>query len=208
MGESQGKVFVIDDDASVRRGLERLLRSAAYEVETFASAAAFLERERSVDPACIILDIYMPGKSGTELQAELSAAGYNLPIIFLTGHGEIPLAVRALKDGAVDFLTKPVDDTVLLASVHQAIARHRAVLDAQSDAVDIRRRLRTLTPREFEVMRCVLSGARNKQIAAHMGIAEKTVKIHRGRVMEKMDAASVADLIRQCSLVDVEPDKL
>ncbi len=208
MGESQGKVFVIDDDASVRRSLERLLRSADYQVESFPSAAAFLERERPVDTACIILDIYMPAQSGMELQAELTVAGYDIPIIFLTGHGDIPLAVRALKGGAVDFLTKPVDDAVLLRSVDQAIACHRALLDTQSDAADIRKRLDSLTPRELEVMRCVLSGARNKQIAAHLEIAEKTVKIHRGRVMEKMGAASVADLIRQCGLVEVEPDKL
>ncbi len=208
MLESQDKVFVIDDDASVRRSLERLLRSASYQVEAFASATAFLERERPAGTACIVLDVYMPAQSGMDLQVELSAAGYNLPIIFLTGHGDVPLAVRALKGGAVDFLTKPVDDAVLLRAVDQAIARHRALRDTQSDAADVRERLDSLTPREFEVMRCVLSGARNKQIAAHLGIAEKTVKIHRGRVMEKMDASSVADLIRQCELVDVEPDNL
>ncbi len=208
MVEPQGKVFVIDDDASVRRSLERLLRSANYQVEAFASAAAFLERERPVGPACIILDIYMPAQSGMELQAQLTAAGYNLPIIFLTGHGDVPLAVRALKGGAVDFLTKPVDDAVLLGAVGQAIARHRTLVDKRSTISTIRRRLDTLTPREFEVMRCVLAGVRNKQIATHLGIAEKTVKIHRGRVMEKMRAASLADLIQQCNLVDVDPDKL
>ena len=208
MVESQAKVFVIDDDASVRRSLDRLLRSADYQVETFASAAAFLERERPVGAACIVLDVYMPAQSGMELQAELSAAGYNLPIIFLTGHGDVPLAVRALKGGAVDFLTKPVDDAVLLESVSQALARHKTFLDTQSSTENIRTRLDSLTPREFEVMRCVLSGARNKQIGAHLGIAEKTVKIHRGRVMEKMGASSVADLIRQCELVDVMPYKL
>ena len=192
----------------MRRSLGRLLHSANYQVEAFASAAAFLERERPVGPACIILDIYMPAQSGMELQAQLTAAGYNLPIIFLTGHGDVPLAVRALKGGAVDFLTKPVDDAVLLGAVGQAIARHRTLVDKRSTISTIRRRLDTLTPREYEVMRCVLAGVRNKQIATHLGIAEKTVKIHRGRVMEKMRAASLADLIQQCNLVDVEPDKL
>ncbi len=207
MGESRPRVFLIDDDASVRRSLERLLRSAGYQVEAFATAAAFRERDRPVGAACIVLDVYMPDQSGMELQAELSGAGYNLPIIFLTGHGDVPLAVQALKEGAVDFLTKPVDDSVLLDSVDQALARHKAFLETQLSAEHIRRRLDTLTPREHEVMRCVLSGARNKQIAAHLGIAEKTVKIHRGRVMEKMEAASVVDLIHQCSFVDVTPTR-
>ncbi len=206
MANSQAEVFVIDDDASVRQSLKRLLRSANYQVEAFASAAAFLERERPAGTACIVLDVYMPAQNGMDLQVELSAAGYNLPIIFLTGHGDIPMAVRALKDGAVDFLTKPVDDTVLLKSVDQALARHKAFLDTQRSAENIQRRLGTLTPRECEVMRCVLSGARNKQIAAHLGIAEKTVKIHRGRVMEKMRASSLADLIHKCNLVHVDPD--
>ncbi len=208
MGKPQSKVFVIDDDASVRRSLDRLLRSAGYQVEAFASAAGFRERDQPVGAACIVLDVYMPDQSGMELQAELSGAGYDIPIVFLTGHGDVPLAVKALKSGAVDFLTKPVDEAVLLESVDKALARHKAFLETQRGAEHIRRRLGTLTPREHEVMRCVLSGARNKQIAAHLGIAEKTVKIHRGRVMEKMGAASVADLIHQCNLVDIEPAKL
>ena len=181
-------VYIVDDDASVRTGLARLLRSAGYAVETFASAAAFLDREHRAAVACLVLDVRMPGVDGLALQAELSARDAGLPIIFLTGHGDIPMSVAAMKQGARDFLTKPVDEVVLLDAVRQALQTHRASLSERLAATAVQERLASLTPREREVLSWVIGGALNKQIAAQLGIAEKTVKIHRGRVMEKMEA--------------------
>lgn len=207
MDRPQAIVFVVDDDASVRRSLERLLSSAGYQVQAFASAADFLTRERYAGLGCIVLDVRMPGQDGMELQVHLRRAGQDLPIVFLTGHGEIAQAVQAMRGGAVDFLTKPVHDAVLLDAVQGAIAHHRSILDARHRVADIHTRVASLTAREHEVMRCVLSGARNKQIAARLGIAEKTIKLHRGRMMEKMGARSVADLVRRCERVGIEPDE-
>jgi FixJ family two-component response regulator len=191
------KVFLVDDDGSVRKGLGRLIKSGGYEVQTFVSARGFLESgDYHKGPACLVLDVRMPGLSGLDLQRELQAANAILPIIFITGHGDIPTTVRAMKAGAVDFLAKPVKDVVLLRAIEQALARavrdnaEREALEAQSQ------RLNTLTPREREVMALVVSGLLNKQIAFELGTVEKTIKVHRARVMQKMGANSLAELVR------------
>ena len=198
-------VYIVDDDASVRTGLARLLRSAGYAVESFAAAAAFLDREHRAAVACLVLDVRMPGLDGLALQAELSARDAGLPIIFLTGHGDIPMSVAAMKQGARDFLTKPVDEVVLLDAVRQALQTHRESLSERLAANVVQERLTSLTPREREVLSWVIGGALNKQIAAQLGIAEKTVKIHRGRVMEKMEASSVAALVSLCRQAGIQP---
>ncbi len=203
MDDRRPTVFLIDDDDSVRRGLARLLISAGLKVAAFPSAEAFLEHKRRDGCGCIVLDVCMGGLSGTGLQARLVADGCDLPIVFLSGHGSIPLSVGAMKQGAVDFLTKPVDDEVLLAAVRQSLARHEAMVRRRTELAAARERMASLTARELEVMRCVLSGALNKQIASRLGIAEKTVKVHRARVMEKLDIGSVADLVRFCEAAGV-----
>ena len=199
-------VFIVDDDASVRKALQRLLASRGYRVETFAGAAEYLTRPAWNGLGCLILDLRMPGMSGMELQQELNAKGCDLPIVFLTGHGDLPSGVEAMKRGAVDFLQKPVDETALFRTLEQALDRRRAALGERDELASARARLELLTPRELEVLRCVLSGARNKQIAGHLGIAEKTVKLHRARAMEKLAAGSAAELGRLCSEVGVEPE--
>ncbi|WP_437627223.1 response regulator transcription factor [Sorangium sp. So ce1151] len=196
MAETAPTVFVVDDDPSVLRALERLLRAAGHAVEAYASPGAFLERAPSERPGCAVVDLRMPGLDGTELQEELSRRGCPLPIVFLTGHGDVPSSVRAMKAGAIDFLTKPCDDTDLLAAVARAIerdARARATLGEQQA---LRTRFEALTPREREVCLRVAQGLLNKQIADELGAAEKTIKVHRGRVMEKLGVESVAELVR------------
>lgn len=205
MAEKPPTIFVIDDDASVRKSLARLLCSAGLNVETFPCAEAYLERKPYDGVGCIVLDICMEGLSGTDLQARLAEHGCDIPIIFLTGHGSIPMTVSAMKRGAADYLTKPVDEEVLLQTIHQTLARHEAVVHKRTEVEAMRGRLETLTPRELEVMRCILTGALNKQIARRLGIAEKTVKVHRGRVMEKLGIMSVAELVRFCAAVGVQP---
>ena len=200
MTEMAEIVYVVDDDASVRTGLKRLLRAAGLTVEAFDSAEAFLARGQSDQVACLVLDVHMPGLDGLALQAELSARQASLPIVFLTGVGDIPMSVAAMKHGASDFLTKPVDETVLLEAIRHSLARQRTHLAERA-------RLMSLTPREGEVLRWVIGGALNKQIAAHLGIAEKTVKIHRGRVMEKLAVGSVAELVGLCQQAGVRPLK-
>jgi FixJ family two-component response regulator len=185
-------VFIVNDDVSVRKSMERLVRSMGFRPETFASAEEFLARERYVGVGCIILDIQLPGLSGVDLQDKLNSAGYSMPIIFVTGHGDIPLGVSAMKKGAVDFLPKPVDDQDLLQAVAKAIKRDRKTRIAR----EARELLKLLTPREQEVLGYVLFGMMNKQIALELNISEKTVKIHRGNVMKKLHAQSVVDLIR------------
>ena len=199
-------VFIVDDDASVRKALQRLLASRGYRVETFADAAEYLTRPAWNGLGCLILDLRMPGMSGMELQQELNAKGCDLPILFLTGHGDLPSGVEAMKRGAVDFLQKPVDETALFRTLEQALDRRRAALDLRNQSASARERLELLTPRELEVLRCVLSGARNKQIAGHLGIAEKTVKLHRARAMEKLAAGSAAELGRRCAELGVKPE--
>ena len=191
------KVFLVDDDDSVRRGLGRLIKSGGYEVQTFVSARRFLDSgDFKKGPACLVLDVRMPGLNGLDLQRELQAAHAILPIIFITGHGDIPTTVSAMKAGAVDFLPKPVKDVVLLRAIEQALAR--AVRDrAERDALEAQsQRLNTLTPREREVMALVVSGLLNKQIAFELGTVEKTIKVHRARVMQKMGVNSLAELVR------------
>ena len=206
MVDPKGMVFVVDDEEPVRRSLSRLLRSAGFASETFPSADAFLAREPFEGVGCLVLDLRMRGTTGMDLQRQLESAGRRLPIVFLTGHGDIPTSVEAMKLGAVDFLTKPVDDERLLAAVRQALARCAQDLEARRMAEAIRSRLKTLTQREFEVMRGVIAGLLNKQIAARLGVVEKTVKVHRGQVMHKMGVPSVAELVRDCALAGVEPD--
>ena len=189
-------VFVVDDDASVRKSTVRLLRSMGFKSETFASAEEFLARERYTGVGCLVLDIRMPGLTGVDLQDELLKTGYSMPIIFVTGHGSIPLSVSSMKKGAVDFLPKPVNDGDLLEAVSRAIKKDKTARFEWNEAKKARELLNLLTPREREVFDHVLVGMLNKQIAFTMKIAEKTVKAHRGRVVEKLGVRSVADFIR------------
>jgi FixJ family two-component response regulator len=205
MAEAPEKVFVVDDDEAVRKGLARLLRSAGLAVETFGSAADYTGREAYDAVGCVVLDVRMPGLDGMGLQALLAERDFDLPIIFLTGHGDIPMSVQAMKRGAFDFLTKPVDEEVLLTAVRQALSRSRADHRERLEAEALRARLGTLTPREHEVMQRVIMGALNKQIAAQLGIAEKTVKVHRGQVMRKLGVTTVAELIQTCQQAEIQP---
>ncbi len=198
-------VFVIDDDPSVRMSLSRLLRSVGFETETFASAEAFLERTHYDGVGCIVLDVRMPGLSGMDLQEELNRAEYSMPIIFITGHGNIPMSVRAMKRGAVEFLTKPFDDEKLLQAVREAIEKDGSAKEDRKKVGDVRSRIDTLTPREHEIFRYVITGMLNKQIALKLDIAEKTVKVHRGRIMEKLCVNSVADLVRLAEMAGIKP---
>ena len=198
-------VFVIDDDASIRRSLSRLLRSAGYISETFSSAEEFLRRKHFDGVGCILLDVKMPGLSGMDLQEELNKADYHMPIVFVTGHGDIPMTVEAMKKGAVDFLTKPFDDEELLQALRAAIEKDRNARAEQTEVYEIRRLIELLTPRENEILRYVVTGMLNKQIALELGIAEKTVKVHRGRVMEKLGVDSVAELVRLAEKAGIKP---
>jgi FixJ family two-component response regulator len=189
-------VFVVDDDPSMRRSLESLLRSIGHDVRLFSSAQEFMKAERPEVPGCLVLDVRLPGMSGLTFQQELAKAGIALPVIFVTGHGDVPMTVRAMKAGAAEFLTKPFDDQVLLDAIHAAIERDRARRrDAASLAV-LKARYDELTQRERQVMKLVVAGRVNKQIAAELGLSLVTVKVHRGQVMRKMGAKSVAELVR------------
>jgi FixJ family two-component response regulator len=196
-------VFVVDDEASVRKSLTRLLTSAGYVVETFASAREFLAFERPPGPGCVVLDVRMPGITGLELQEALAREAHHLSIVFITGHGDIRMGVRAMKDGAVDFLTKPFDDTDLLDAIGRAVAKDARDLGVEIRVSDIRARVKLLSARETEVFALVVTGMLNKQVAGVLGIGEKTVKVHRARVMEKMRAKSVAELVRLADAVGI-----
>lgn len=198
-------VFVVDDDPSIRKSLDRLIRSAGLAVETFAAANEFLERHSHKGPSCLVLDVKMPSLSGLELQEKLLSQEYAMPIIFITGHGDIPMTVKAIKKGAVDFLSKPFDDKDLLDAVHEALQRDSKARTVREEQEKIHRRLESLTPRECEVLTHVITGMLNKQIASALKISEKTVKVHRGRVMEKMGVDSVAELVRLTQKVDIKP---
>jgi len=189
-------VFVVDDDISVRESLEMLINWAGWQAETFESAQGFLDRPRTSVACCLVLDVSLPGLSGLDLQKLIAADRIDMPIIFITGHGDIPMSVQALKAGAVEFLTKPIDDEALLTAIRHSIERSEAALEKETEVQALQDRYSSLTPREREVMLLVISGLLNKQIGAKLKISEITVKAHRGKMMQKMEADSVADLVR------------
>jgi len=205
--QSKATIAIVDDDPSVREGLSSLIRSAGLQVETFASAQEFLARPGAEAPSCLVLDLQLPGLSGLDLQRRMAEVGLEIPIVFLTGHGNIPASVQAMKAGAVEFLTKPFDEQDLLQAIQEAIERDRRTRQQHAEMRELQNRYESLTAREQEVMQQVVSGLLNKQVAAELNITEYTVKIHRGRVMRKMHAESLADLVRMAENLQIRSDK-
>ncbi|HEX9265824.1 MAG TPA: response regulator [Candidatus Binatia bacterium] len=199
-------VFLVDDDASVRRALARLIKSAGHSVQTFASAREFLDTQAGGDgAACLVLDVRMPGVTGIDLQRELQTLNRDVPIVFITGHGDIPMSVKAMKAGAVDFLQKPVKDKDLLKAIEQSLAQAARDQSRRAEIDQIQKRVESLTPRELEVMALVVTGMLNKQIAFKLGTVEKTIKVHRARVMAKMGVDSIAELVRLTEKINIHP---
>jgi FixJ family two-component response regulator len=198
-------VFVIDDDGGMRQAIQDLVESVGLRAEAFATGEEFLEKPRTADPSCLVLDVRLPQMSGLEFQQKLAELGVRIPIIFITAHGDIPMSVRALKSGAVEFLTKPFRDQDLLDAIQQALQRDRAAREQLADIHELQERYRALTAREREVMALVISGMLNKHIAAKIGASEATVKIHRGHLMEKMQADSLIELVRMADKLDLSP---
>jgi RNA polymerase sigma factor (sigma-70 family) len=207
MTEADAIVFVVDDDASVRQSLKNLVGSVGLRVEAFTSAQEFLGSKLTDLPACLVLDVRLPGLSGLDLQKRMADAGIEIPIIFITGHGDIPMTVRAMKAGAVEFLTKPFRDQDLLDAIQQALDRNRAAREQRAEIEELRSRLDSLTPRERQVMGLVVAGLLNKQIAGELGTSETTIKIHRHQVMEKMSAGSLAELVRMADRLGIPTPK-
>ena len=207
MKDAEAIVFVVDDDSSIREAIESLVKLAGLRVETFGTAQEFLRTERPDLPGCVVLDVELPGLSGLDLQRELAAHGIKLPIIFITGYGDIPMSVRAMKAGAQEFLTKPFRDQDLLDAIQQALERDRAARQHQKEIAELRERFDALTSREREVMSLVVAGWLNKQIGFELEISEITVKIHRGRVMDKMGAQSLAELVRMTERLEFPRSK-
>ena len=207
MTEADALVFVVDDDARVRESLQNLIRSVGLRVDTFASAQEFLRSKRPDLPGCVVLDVRLPGLSGLDLQKQMADADMDIPIVFITGYGDIPMTVRAMKAGAVEFLTKPFRDQDLLDAIHQALERDRKARHWRAKTEKLRSRYSSLTPREREVMALVAVGLLNKQIAGELGTSEASVKVHRQHVMEKMKASSLADLVRMADRLGIPTPK-